>query len=227
MSNLPISQWPLHERPREKLLTQGAETLTDAELLAIFFRTGIKGKTAIDLARDVLHNNGGLRKLLAASPAHFCKTRGLGMAKYIQLQACVELGKRYIKAKIDKQSVLTCSNDTREFLMTKLRDKRYEVFACLFLDTRHRILAYEELFQGTLDSTEVHPRIIIEKTLHYNAAALILCHNHPSGNAHPSQADILITRKIMTALSFLDVRVLDHLIIGDGEIASLAERGEI
>lgn len=227
MSNLPISQWPLHERPREKLLTQGPETLTDAELLAIFFRTGIKGKTAIDLARDVLQNYGGLRQLLAASPAQFSKMRGLGMAKYIQLQACVELGKRYIKAKIDKKNVLTCSDDTREFLMTKLRDKRYEVFACLFLDTRHRILAYEELFQGTLDSTEVHPRIIIEKTLHHNAAALILCHNHPSGNAHPSQADILITRKIMTALSFLDVRVLDHLIIGDGEITSLAERGEI
>lgn len=227
MSNLPISQWPSHERPREKLLTKGSELLSDAELLAIFFRTGIKGKTAVDLARDVLQQYGGLRQFLAATPANFCKTRGLGIAKYIQLQASLELGKRYLKEKIYRQDVLTCPEDTRRFLMTKLRDKRQEVFACLFLNTKYHIIAYEELFQGTLDSAEVHPRIILEKTLHFNAAALILAHNHPSGNPTPSDADIKITRKIIYALSLIDVKVLDHFVVGDGEMVSLAEMGEI
>ena len=227
MSNLPISQWPIHERPREKLLTKSAEALSDAELLAIFFRTGLKGKTAVDLARDALQDYGGLRPLLASSPNDFCKTRGLGMAKYIQLQASIELGKRFLKAKMDKQDVLTCPEDTRQFLITQLRDKRQEVFACLFLNTKHHIIAYEELFQGTLDSTEVHPRIVVERTLHHNAAALILCHNHPSGNALPSHADIQVTRKIIGALLYIDVRVLDHFIIGEGEVISLAERGEM
>ncbi len=227
MTNLPISQWPIHERPREKLLTQGAEKLSDAELLAIFFRTGIKGKSAVDLAHDVLKEYGGLRQFISATPTDFCKTRGLGIAKYIQLHASIELSKRYLKAKLDKKSVLSCPEDTRQFLMTKLRDKRQEVFACLFLDTKHHIIAYEELFQGSLDSAEVHPRTIVERTLYHNAAALILSHNHPSGNPTPSDSDIKITRKIMGALSFIDVRVLDHFIIGDGEMVSLAERGEI
>ena len=227
MTNLPISQWPLHERPREKLLTKGAEALSDAELLAIFFRTGLKGKTAVDLARDVLQDYGGLRQLLGSSPQAFCKAHGLGMAKYVQLQASIELGKRVLKAKIDRQNVLTCPDDTRQFLMNQLRDKRQEVFACLFLNTKHHIIAYEELFQGTLDSAEVHPRIIVERTLHHNAAALILCHNHPSGNALPSYSDIQITRKIISALAFIDVRVLDHFIVGEGEVVSLAERGEM
>lgn len=227
MTNLPISQWPLHERPREKLLTKGAEALSDAELLAIFFRTGLKGKTAVDLARDALQDYGGLRQLMASSSTVFCKTRGLGMAKYIQLQASIELGKRFLKAKMDKQNVLTCPEDTRQFLITQLRDKRQEVFACLFLNTKHHIIAYEELFQGTLDSTEVHPRIIVERTLHHNAAALILCHNHPSGNALPSYSDIQVTKKIIGALSYIDVRVLDHFIIGEGEVISMAERGEM
>jgi DNA repair protein RadC len=227
MTNQPISQWPVHERPREKLLMQGAEFLSDAELLAIFFRTGIKGKTAVDLARDVLQEHGSLRSFLLANPANFCKTRGLGMAKYVQIQASIELGKRSLKEKIHKKNLLSCPEDTRQFLMTKLRDKRQEVFVCLFLDTKHHIIAYEELFYGSLDSAEVHPRIIVERTLYHNAAALILSHNHPSGTATPSQADIKITRKIMGALSLIDVRVLDHLIVGDGEISSLAERGEI
>lgn len=225
--NLPISQWPSHERPREKLLTQGAEILNDAELLAIFFRTGLKGKTAVDLAREVLQMHGGLRQLLAATPQVFCQTRGLGLAKYIHLQASIELGKRYLKAKISKHNVLTCPEDTRRFLMTQLRDKRQEVFACLFLDTKYHIIAYEELFHGSLNSAEVHPRVVLEKTLYHNAAALILCHNHPSGNAQPSESDIDITKKIINALSFVDVLVLDHLIIGDGEMVSLAERGDI
>ncbi len=227
MTNLPISQWPLHERPREKLLTKGPGTLSDAELLAIFFRTGLKGKTAVDLARDALQHSGSLRQLLNFSPQTFCKARGLGMAKYIELQAAIELGKRFLKSKIDKQDVLSCPNDTRQFLMSRLRDRRQEVFACLFLSTKHHVIAYEELFQGTIDSSEVHPRIIVERTLHYNAAALILCHNHPSGNAHPSYADIQITKKITHALTFIDVRVLDHFIVGEHDIVSLAERGEI
>jgi DNA repair protein RadC len=227
MTNLPISQWPLHERPREKLLTKGAETLSDAELFAIFFRTGLKGKTAVDLAREALQHAGGLRQLLNLSPQAFCKARGLGMAKYIQLQASIELGKRFLKSKIDGQDVLNCPNDTRQFLMSRLRDRRQEVFACLFLNTKHHVIAFEELFQGTVDSAEVHPRIIVERTLHHNAAALILCHNHPSGNATPSYADIQITRKIINALAFIDVRILDHFIVGEGEVVSLAERGEI
>lgn len=227
MTNQPISQWPIHERPREKLLTKGAEALSDAELLAIFFRTGLKGKTAVDLARDALQCYGGLRQLLAATPNAFCKIRGLGIAKYIQLQASIELGKRCLKAKISKQNVLSCPEDTKQFLMTQLRDKRKEVFACLFLDTKHHILAYEELFQGTVDSAEIHPRVILERTLYHNATALILCHNHPSGNASPSYADIQVTQKIVSALVLIDVRVLDHFIIGDSEVISLAERGDM
>lgn len=227
MEHIPISQWPIHERPREKLLTKGADTLSDAELLAIFFRTGIKGKSAVDLARDVLQTHGSLRQLLNASPAKFCDTRGLGMAKYIHLQASIELGKRCLKEKMDKRNVLQCPDDTREFLLTQLRDKKREVFACLFLNARHHVIAYEELFQGTLASSEVHPRVIIQKTLHHNAAALILCHNHPSGSATPSQADIQVTHRIIAAAKLIDVRVLDHFIIGDNEIVSLAERGEI
>ncbi len=226
-SNLTIAQWPIHERPREKLLTKGAETLTDAELLAIFFRTGLQGKTAVDLARDTLLHYGSLRELLAVTPSKFCQIRGLGITKYIQLQAAIELGKRFLKEKIDKTNVLSCPEDTRQFLMTKLRDKRQEVFACLFLNTKHHIIAYEELFQGTLDSAEIYPRIILEKTLHYNAAALILCHNHPSGNASPSYSDIQVTRKIIHALALIDVRVLDHFIVGESEVFSLAERGEL
>lgn len=227
MTNLPISQWPINERPREKLMTKGADALSDAELLAIFFRTGLKGKTAIDLARDALKKYGGLRQLLTATFTHFSENRGLGIAKYIQLQAAVELGKRSLKEKIDKLNVLTCPEDTRQFLMTKLRDKRQEVFACLFLDTKYGIIAYEELFQGSLNSAEVHPRVVIERTLYHNAAALILSHNHPSGDSSPSEADIQVTHKIINALSYMNVSVLDHLIIGNNEIVSLAERGEI
>lgn len=226
-TNLPISQWPIYERPREKLVTQGAETLSDAELLAIFFRTGLKGKTAVDVARDAIQNAGSLRHLLNATPQIFCKARGLGIAKYVELQAAIELGRRYLKSKIDKQDILSCPNDTRQFLKSKLRDRRQEIFACLFLNTKHHVIAYEELFQGTVNSSEVHPRIIVERTLHHNAVALILCHNHPSGNALPSYTDIQITKKIIHALTFIDVRVLDHFIVGECDVVSLAERGEL
>jgi len=227
MNHLPISQWPANERPREKLLTQGPESLTDAELLAIFFRTGIRGKTAVDLARDLLKRYGTLRSLLSANPDDFCQTYGMGLAKYVHLQASLELGKRYLKETITRKGILSCPDDTRRFLVTQLRDKRQEVFACLFLDKKHRVIAFEELFHGTLDSTEVHPRVIIERTLYYNAATVILCHNHPSGNASPSGADVIITQRIVKALACIDVIVLDHFIIGDGEVISLAELGKI
>lgn len=222
---MAISDWPPHERPREKLLTRGAGALSDAELLAIFLRTGIKGRTAIDLARDLLASFGGLRELLEAPPEVFCRARGLGTAKFVQLRACLEMGRRYLEARLVRGDALTSPADTRRYLAARLRAYPHEVFACLFLDNRHRIIRFEELFRGTIDGAAVHPREVVKRTLECNAAAVILAHNHPSGVAEPSQADRGLTRRLQEALTLIDVRVLDHVVIGDGEIVSFAERG--
>lgn len=221
---MAITDWPAQERPREKLLARGAETLTDAELLAIFLRTGVAGKTAVDLARELLVTFGGLRTLLKADKKAFCAGNGLGEAKYAQLQAVLEMGRRHLKESLHRGDILSCPEATRRFLAAHLRDNSAEVFACLFLDNRHRVIEYEELFQGTIDGASVHPREVVKRALYYNAAAVILAHNHPSGIAEPSQADERITQRLKDALALVDIRVLDHIIIGD-EVVSFAERG--
>ncbi len=222
---MAITDWPATERPREKLLERGAGSLSDAELLAIFLRTGVPGKTAVDLARDLLSRFGGLRPLLEADRDGFCQARGLGEAKFVQLQATLEISRRHLMTTLQRGEALTSPDATRRYLAARLRSEGREIFACLFLDNRHRVLAYEELFFGTVDGATVHPREVVKRTLSHNAAALILAHNHPSGIAEPSRADEHITGRLKEAMALIDVRVLDHLIIGDGEITSLAERG--
>ncbi|MEE8388225.1 MAG: DNA repair protein RadC [Acidiferrobacterales bacterium] len=222
---MPISSWPKAERPREKLLSRGPTALSDAELLAIFLRTGVSGKTAVDLARDLLSRFGSLRALLVASQQTFCEAPGLGAAKYSQLQAVLEMSRRYLGEKLERGQALTSPEDTRAFLTAHLRDRPQEIFCCLFLDTRHRVLAFEELFRGTLDGAAVYPREVVKQALAHNAAAVILAHNHPSGVAEPSRADEALTQRLKDALALVDIRVLDHLVVGDGDITSFAERG--
>ncbi|NOX76032.1 MAG: JAB domain-containing protein [Gammaproteobacteria bacterium] len=224
---MAITDWPKHERPREKLLQRGAAALSDAELLAIFLRTGVPGKTAVDLARDLLGRFGSLRALLSADLKQFCEGQGLGEAKYAQLQATVEMARRHLFETLQRGTSLSSAEDTRDFLRTRLRDLPSEVFACLFLDSRHRVIAFEELFFGTINGASVHPREVVRKAISHNAAAVIFAHNHPSGIAEPSEADRSITRTLVDALSLVDVRVLDHLVVGDGEPVSFAERGLI
>lgn len=224
---MTIINWPEAERPREKLLQRGAAALTDAELLAIFLRTGTKGLTAIDLAYNLLDEFSSLRNLFNADLESFSKTRGIGPAKYVQLQAVLEMSRRYLAETLERQSIITSPDDTRHYLTSQLRDSPYEIFAAMFLDNRHRVIQYEELFRGTIDGASVYPREVVKKALEHNAAALIVAHNHPSGIAEPSQADKHITQRLENALALVDIRLLDHLIIGDGEIVSLAERGEL
>lgn len=224
---MAINQWPEQERPREKLLQRGPAALSDAELLAIFIRTGVPGKTAVDVARDLIDRYGGLRALLAAGPEELCQTPGLGAAKYVQLQASLEMGRRFLAEKLKREVTLGSTRETREFLQAQLRDRKNEVFCVLFLDNRHRVLAFEEMFQGTLNGTAVYPREIVKSALRRNAAAVILVHNHPSGVAEPSRADELLTSRLKEALTLVDIRLLDHLIVGDGETVSFSERGLI
>ncbi|HQU15755.1 MAG: hypothetical protein B7Z66_10585 [Chromatiales bacterium 21-64-14] len=224
---MSIRDWPELERPREKLLQRGAEALSDAELLAIFLRTGRPGSTAVDVARELLADFEGLRTLLDAPREDFCRPLGLGNAKYVQLQAALELGRRYLEAGLIRDGALGNPQDARRYLQARMRSHRREVFACLFLDTRHRVIRYEELFFGTLDAASVHPREVVRRALEVNAAALILAHNHPSGVAEPSRADEALTRRLRDALALVDIQVLDHLVIGDREAVSFAERGLI
>lgn len=221
---MSITDWPLEERPREKLLAQGSQSLSDAELLAIFLRTGIRGKTAVDLSKDLLEGFSGLRQLLKADQQSFCEHRGLGTAKYAQLQAVLEMARRYLFEGLERGDSLTSPQETRQYLSSQLRDYQHEVFAVLFMDQRHRVIRFEEMFRGTIDCASVYPREVVKKSLEYNAAAVIFAHNHPSGVAEPSQSDERITQRLKDALSLVDIRVLDHFIIGD-EVVSFAERG--
>ncbi len=222
---MTIKDWPEDDRPREKLLERGAEALSDAELLAIFLRTGVAGKSAVDLARDLLVGFGGLAGLLAADQDRFCAGRGLGKAKFAQLQAVLELSRRYLLGRPRGQDVLASPEATRDYLRLRLYGSPQEIFACLFLDNRHRVIRYEELFRGTIDGASVHPREVLRRVMETNAAAVIFAHNHPSGVAEPSQADLRITQRLKELLALIEVRVLDHIIIGDGEGTSFAERG--
>ncbi len=222
---MPITDWPMAERPREKLLARGPDVLSDAELLAIFLRTGVPGKTAVDLARELLGRFGGLRELLAAERTQFCAAPGLGNAKYAQLQAVLEMGRRHLGAALQRGVALESPLQAKSYLLACLRDKPHEIFCCLYLDNRHRVLAFEEMFSGTLSGASVYPREVVKAALKINAAAVIFAHNHPSGVAEPSQADEALTRRLKEALALVDIRVLDHLVIGDGEVVSFCDRG--
>ncbi|MFA9459690.1 RadC family protein [Thiohalorhabdus methylotrophus] len=222
---MAITDWPAEDRPREKLADRGPEALTDAELLAIFLRTGSRGRSAVDLARDLLDRFGGLRPLLAADEAAFCAAPGLGAAKYVQLRAVTEMTRRYLAEGLFREEPIESSRAAREYLTARLRERAREVFAALFLDTRHRVMAFEELFQGTIDGAAVHPRELVKRALHHNAAAVIVAHNHPSGVAEPSAEDERLTARLRQALELVEVRLLDHFVIGDGEAASFAQRG--
>lgn len=221
------SDWPSSERPREKLLAKGAGSLSDAELVAIFLRTGSKGLPVLALSSDLLVRLGGIRGLLDATEDELRLCHGIGMAKYVQLQAALELGERYLLATLQRGEGLLDPASTRRFLKSKLRRYDREVFACLFLDNQHRVITYEELFFGTIDGASVHPREVVKRVLYHNAAAVIFAHNHPSGIAEPSQADQRITERLKSALLLVDVRVLDHMIVGDSEVMSFAETGLI
>jgi DNA repair protein RadC len=222
---MPITDWPRDERPREKLLHRGPAALSDAELLAIFLRTGVRGKTAVDVARDLLARFGGLRGFLTASQVDICRESGVGQAKYVVLQAALEVGKRHLAERLQRGTALESADDTRRYLQAQLRDRPHEVFCCLFLDNRHRVLGFEELFRGTLNGTAVYPREIVKRAMHHNAAAVILVHNHPSGVAEPSRQDEILTERLKESLEMLEIRLLDHLVVGDGESVSFGERG--
>ena len=225
VEGLGIKDWPASERPREKLLRKGPEALSDAELVALFVRSGTKGRTAVDLARGAIVAAGGLRGLLDLPREDLFRLPGFGPTRYVELQACLEIGRRHLATQIDRGEPLTTPDETSRFLMAKLRHLPFEVFACLFLDNRHRVIEFEEMFRGTIDGTSVHAREVVRRTLNLNAAAVIFAHNHPSGVAEPSHADRLLTDQLVNALSLVEVRVLDHIVVGDGECVSFVERG--
>jgi DNA repair protein RadC len=220
-----IKDWPLGERPRERLLGRGAHTLSDAELLAILLRVGLPGSSAVDRARVLLTEFGDLRRLMDAGSERFCAQRGLGIATYVQLQAALELARRYLFTCITRGDALGSANEVRHFLQLKMRGLPHEIFTCLFLDNQHAVISYEELFRGTIDGASVYPREIVKRALALNASAVIFAHNHPSGIAEPSQADQRLTERLKIALGTVDIRVLDHFVVGELEAVSFAERG--
>jgi DNA repair protein RadC len=222
---MAITDWPADERPREKLLARGPAALSDAELLAIFLRTGCVGKSAVDLARELIQRFGGLRPLLEASQKEFCQAMGLGVAKYTQLQAVMEMARRHLSEALQQGDLLSSAETARQYVSAQLRHRRQEVFAVLYLDNQNRLLAFKELFYGTIDGASVHPREVVRQALAQNAAAVILAHNHPSGAAAPSQADMRITERLQAALELIDVRVLDHFVVGDSDVVSFAQHG--
>lgn len=220
-----INAWAIDDRPREKLLHYGAGTLSDAELLAVLLGQGARGLSAVDLARVLIRQFDGIRGTLNAAAADLAAVRGVGAAKTAVLYAARECSSRYLRARLKPGIAIGSPADSREFLLASLRDRPHEVFCCLFLDNRHRVLAFDELFRGTIDAAAVYPREIVKQALARNAAAVILAHNHPSGIAEPSQSDQLITRRIRDALELVDIRLLDHFVIGDNSCVSLASRG--
>lgn len=222
---MSIKNWPARERPRERMLESGAASLSDAELLAIVLGTGVKGRNSLDLARDLLEEFGSLTHIFNSSVDEFCQHDGLGPARYVQMQAMQELILRQMHEQLQERDVMSSSELTREYLRARMRHYPHEVFACLYLDNQHRVVRFEELFTGTIDGAAVYPREVVKRCLHNNAAAVIFAHNHPSGMAEPSHADVAITLRLKSALSTIDVRVLDHIIVGNTEVVSLAERG--
>jgi DNA repair protein RadC len=222
--SLPIREWPELERPREKLLARGAHALSDAELLALLLGSGIPGCSAVAMARSLLRDFGGLRDLLNARLSRW-RRKGIGEARYTAVQAAVELAKRHLLEEMRIGSPLTTPQATYRYLQAQLRDRPYEVFCCIYLDTHHRLIAFEELFRGTVDCAHVHPREVLRQALLHNACSVIVAHNHPSGVLEPSAADDFITRRLKDLLTLMDVRLVDHIIVGDSRCYSFAEHG--
>ena len=220
-----IRDWPLHERPREKLLARGPHVLSDAELLALFLGSGQRGQSAVDTGRRLLLEQKGLRALLDLSANDLSKLKGLGPARACALAAAMELGTRHLALRLERGEALTDPRMAGDYFAKRLRSLPHEIFACLFLDNQHQLIAYEELFSGSLDGAEVHLREVLKICLKHNAAAVIFGHNHPSGNPQPSAADRAVTARLKQALALVDVRCLDHFIIGDGPPTSMAELG--
>ncbi|AZQ85978.1 JAB domain-containing protein [Colwellia sp. Arc7-635] len=224
---LMLKDWPVDEKPREKLLQHGAKSLSDAELLAIFLRTGVKGCHVVDLARNLLRSFGSISQIYQAELNDFCQHHGLGVAKYVQLQACLEMSKRYLGEQMQMGQALTSSLSTQNFLKAELRHETREIFAVLFLNTQHQVIKFERLFHGTINAAAVYPRIVVEAALKNQAGAVILAHNHPSGIAEPSIADNQITSRLEQALALIDIKVLDHIIVAGSYCYSYAEHGRI
>jgi DNA repair protein RadC len=222
---MAITDWPATERPRERLLALGPSRLSDAELVALFLRTGVAGKSAVELARELIGRFGGMSGLLAAGHVALCESKGLGRAKAAQLAAVLEIARRSLREELRSGAALTSPAAVRDYLRLALGAREHEVFVVLFLDAQHRVLATEELFRGTLTQTSVYPREVVKAALRRNAAAVILAHNHPSGVAQPSQADELLTRSLADALALIEVKVLDHFIVAGHQTLSFAERG--
>jgi DNA repair protein RadC len=222
---MAITDWPANERPREKLIELGAEALSDAELLAIFLRVGVVGKSAVDLARDLLTQFGSLNGIFAATEHELSQVHGIGTSKYVQLQAIFEMSRRALSEQLQQQDVLNSPKAVRDYLVLKLGSLTKEVFLVLFLDTQNRLVATEEMFSGSLKETSVYPREVLKRALHHNAASVIFAHNHPSGIAQQSQADELLTKQLKQALALVDVRVLDHFIVAGNSTLSFSERG--
>jgi DNA repair protein RadC len=224
---MAIRDWPEDARPREKLLARGAAALTDAELVAVFLRTGVTGKSAVDLGRELISRFGSLGGLCRADRRVACAAPGVGEAKFALLQAVMEMARRTLAQEMHAGDALNSPQAVRNYLRLTLRDKEYEVFCCVFLDAQNRVVAVEELFRGTLTQTSVYPREIVKRALAHNAAALILAHNHPSGVAEPSQADRLLTRRLSESLALVDIRVLDHFIVAGASSLSFMETGQL
>ncbi|ASL03073.1 RadC family protein [Xanthomonas citri] len=220
-----IHDWPTHERPREKLLVRGATALSDAELLAIFVGSGLRGQDAVQTARDLLHRDGPLRLLLDRPAKALARLPGLGPASACKLAAAMELAQRHLMSALERGEALSDPPSVGRYFSQRLRARAYEVFAVLFLDNRHRAIAFEELFTGTIDGADIHPREVVRRALLHNAAAVIVGHNHPSGNPEPSEADRAVTKRLLDSLELVDIRLLDHFVIGDGRPVSFAERG--
>ncbi|MBI3283945.1 MAG: DNA repair protein RadC [Burkholderiales bacterium] len=224
---MAINEWPEDQRPRERLIKFGAPALSDAELLAVFLRTGVTGKSAVDLGRDMLSHFGSLAGLFSASMKDFSLLHGLGNAKYAQLQAVLELAKRSISEELQSTAALSSPQAVKNYLQLLIGSKSYESFTVLFLDVKNRLLTTEELFRGTLSQASVYPREVVKSALLHNAAGIILAHNHPSGSSDPSNADITLTQTLKQALALVDIRVLDHFIVANPHVYSFAEHGLI
>jgi DNA repair protein RadC len=224
---MAITDWPLGERPRERLLNEGAHALSDAELLAIFLRVGVRGKSAVDLARELMSVFGSLNGLFFASRRACTQVKGLGDAKYAQLQAVLEMSRRALAEEMRSRDALSSPASVRDYLRLKLAGLPHEVFLAVFLDAQNRVLVAEELFRGSLTQTSVYPREVVKRALAHNAAGIILAHNHPSGVAEPSQADRWLTDQLKAALALVDVKVLDHFVVAGTGSLSFAERGLI
>ncbi|CAN5308819.1 DNA repair protein RadC [soil metagenome] len=224
---MAITDWPAEERPRERLIQHGPQALSDAELLAVFLRVGVKGKSAVDLGRDMLGHFGSLNGLFSASLDNFSEINGLGPAKFAQLQAVLELARRSLTEELQAGVALSSPQAVKQFLQLLVGGKAYESFAVLFLDVKNRLIASEELFRGTLTHTSVYPREVVKAALGHNAASILLAHNHPSGTPEPSGADLSLTQALKQALALVDVRVLDHFVVAGRHVYSFAEHGKL